>query len=77
MGIHRSHLRRRTRQDHAETKVVNRVYKDKERDRRDARMMAMVKAGKLPYSPMVMSWLSRKLDKSSSRITEADLKQLN
>jgi len=74
MGIHRSHLRRRVREDHAVTKVVNRVYKDKERARRDARMRAMVEAGKLPYAPAVMSWLSRKLDKPSRKITEADVK---
>jgi len=74
MGIHRSHLRRRVREDHAATRIVNRVYKDSERTRRDARMVAMVKAGKFPYAPMVMSWLSRKLDKPSSKITEADLK---
>ncbi len=74
MGIHRSHLRRRVREDHAATKIVNRVVKDKERNRRDARMIEMVKAGELPYAPMVMSWLSRKLDKPSSKITEADVK---
>jgi len=74
MGIHRSHLRRRVREDHAETRIVNRVYKDKERDRRDARIVAKIKEGKLAYAPMVMSWLSRKLDKPSSKITEADVK---
>ena len=76
MGIHRSHLRRRTRQDHAATKIVNRVYKDKERVRRDARIIEKIKTGELPYTPMVMSWLSRKLDKPSSAITEADVKKL-
>lgn len=73
MGIHRSHLRRRVREDHAATRIENRVYKDRERNRRDARIVAIIKTGTLPYAPMVMSWLSRKLDKPSSKITEADV----
>jgi hypothetical protein len=35
-----------------------------------------VKKGKLPYLPHVMSWLSVKLDKPSTRITQADIDQL-
>ena len=76
MGIHRSHLRRRDRQDAAETKVVNRVVKDSERKRRDARMVEKLKARSLPYTPAVMSWLSRKLDKPSSKITPQDVQTL-
>lgn len=76
MSIHRSALRRRRRTDAAETKGVNTVRKDKERARRDARMMEMVRKGSLPYSPTVMSWLSRKLDKPSTRITPQDAKSL-
>jgi hypothetical protein len=44
--------------------------------RRDARMTAVVKAGPPPYTPDVMSWLSRKLDKPSSRITAEDVRKL-
>ncbi len=62
--------------DAAEAKRVNREFKNKERDRRDVRMAAMVKAGSLPYTPDVMSWLSQKLDKRSSKITDADIKTL-
>jgi len=47
-----------------------------ERARRDARMVVAVRAGKLPYAPTVMSWLSRKLDKPSTKITSADVKTL-
>ena len=42
-------------------KQVNAIRKHKEMDRRDARMMAAAKAGSLPYTPDVMSWLSRTL----------------
>jgi hypothetical protein len=73
MGVHRSALRHRRRSDAAETKLVNRVTKARERARRDARIMATLKAGSLPYSPTVMSWLSRKLDKKASRLTQEDV----
>ncbi|MFQ5591748.1 MAG: hypothetical protein ACE5HE_11330 [Phycisphaerae bacterium] len=54
-------------------KARNRVLKGKERARRDARMLAKIKAGSLPYTPVVMSWLSRQLDKKAAGITEADV----
>lgn len=76
MGIHRSHLRRRRRRDAAETMLVNRTYKASERARRDARMLEKLKAGDLPYAPAVMSWLSRKLDKKTGKISQADVKAL-
>ncbi len=76
MGIHRSHLRRRVREDAAATKIVNRVYKTKERARRDARMVLWLKDASLPYSPEVMSWLCRTLDKKARQITPEDVKTL-
>ncbi len=54
----------------------NGVVKKKERMRRDARMLAVVKKGKLPFIPPVMSWLSVQLDKPSTRITQADIDSL-
>lgn len=54
----------------------NGVRKVKENARRDASMTDRVKKGKLPYIPAIMSWLSRKLDKKSTRITQADVDQL-
>ena len=51
----------------------NRILKTSERTRRDARMVAKLTAGSLPYTPAVMSWLSRRLDKKAARITEADV----
>jgi hypothetical protein len=73
MGIHRSALKRRRRTDAAETKARNSTVKQKERARRDARMLETVKKGSLPYTPAVMSWLSRKLDMKASRISPEDI----
>ncbi len=55
---------------------VNGVLKVKERARRDARIGALVQQGKLPYIPSVMSWLSSKLDKPSTLITQEEVDQL-
>jgi hypothetical protein len=60
----------------AETKAINKVRKAREGKRRDARMLARLEAGSLPYTPDVMSWLSRKLDKASSKITQAEVAKL-
>lgn len=76
MGIHRSAIRRRTREDAAATKAVNRVVKTSERVRRDVRMAEKIKAGNLPYAPAVMSWLSAKLGKRAAKIVQADVKTL-
>jgi len=39
-------------------------------------MLEIVKKGKLPYLPPVMSWLSSKLDKPSRLITPDDVSKL-
>ena len=76
MGMHRTHRRHMERMDAIETKARNVVYKSKERIRRDTRMLATIQAGKPPYAPAVMSWLSRQLDKPATRITSGDIKSL-
>ena len=76
MGLHRTHRKHMERLDAVHTKARNRIFKDRERARRDARMVDAVRAGKLPYAPPVMSWLSRKLDKPSTKITSADVRTL-
>ena len=58
------------------SRLDNGVLKEKERTRRDARMLSIVKKGKLPYLPSVMSWLSARLDKPSRLITSADVDKL-
>jgi hypothetical protein len=60
----------------AESRRRNGLLKNKERARRDARMLETVKQGKLPYAPVVMSWLSAKLGKRSRLITQDDVQRL-
>ena len=76
MGVHRSAIRERDRLDAIATKAVNSVRKDKERVRRDARLIAKIKAGSLPYGPAIMSWASRQLGKPASRITQDEIHTL-
>lgn len=74
--MHRTHRRARDRQDAKDTAAYNRVFKDAERARRDTRMMTLIRSGSPPFPPAVMSWLSRKLDKPSAKITPQDIKPL-
>jgi hypothetical protein len=72
MGVRR--IRRMQRQaDMKLSRRINGVVKKKERERRDLRMLAILKQYKLPYMPAVMSWMSEQLDKPSSRITQEDV----
>jgi hypothetical protein len=59
--------------DQALSRRTNGMRKMKEHIRRDMRMLDLVKKGKLPYTPAVLSWLSGKLDKPSSRIVQTDV----
>lgn len=76
MGFHRSETARRQRRIDAETKKKNATRKVPERARRDARILERIHAGTLPYTPEIMSWLSQRLDKPSSKITEEDITRL-
>jgi hypothetical protein len=72
MGMRR--VRRMQRQaDMKTSRRKNGARKKNERARRDARMLGLLKQGKIPYIPSVMSWLSEHLDKKSTRITQADV----
>lgn len=73
MGARR--IRREQRQfDMALSRRTNGLIKQKERARRRTRILAIIKAsGQLPYTPVVMSWLSAELDMPSNRITQADV----
>lgn len=64
------------RYDMATSRRENGLRKMDERARRDARILGLVKQGQLPYTPVVMSWLSAKLDKPSRLITQAEVEQL-
>lgn len=76
MAVGRMEKQIRRRSDAAETKLENLSLKSAERRRRDLFMMGKLKTGTFPYTPAVMSWLSRKLDKKSSRITHEDVRKL-
>ena len=39
-------------------------------------MVELIKQGKLPYTPAVMSWLSEQLEKPSTRITQDEVDRL-
>jgi len=69
----RRHIRRT---DALATRTENYRQKTNERARRDARMREKLKAGSLPYTPAVMSWLSQKLGQRSSRITQDQVNSL-
>ena len=75
MGARRIRREQR-RADMAESRQVNGTLKTKERARRDLRMKDLVKKGKLPYTPPVLSWLSVQLDKPGRLITQADVDRL-
>ena len=62
--------------DQRKSRIINGHDKRKERTRKDAKMLAAVKAGSLPYTPPVMSWLSTKLEKRSSLIKPEDIQSL-
>jgi hypothetical protein len=75
MGARR--IRREQRQaDMKKSRLLNGILKVKERKNRDTRMTTIVKKGKLPYLPSVMSWLSAKLDKPSRLITQDEVDSL-
>lgn len=62
--------------DQKVSRRVNGALKVKERARRATRMTEIIKKGKLPYLPSVMSWISEQLDKPSRLITQAEVDQL-
>ena len=64
------------RDDHAISRTVNGHLKRKERANRDERMAGLVKSGKFPFTPAIQSWVSVKLGKPFSQITEAEAKTL-
>ena len=76
MGARR--IRREQRRvDMAESRRRNGPRKTDERQRRRLRMLELIKSqGKLPYTPVVMSWLSAQLDKPSRLITQDEVSAL-
>jgi hypothetical protein len=75
MGARRIRREQR-RYDMAESRRTNGMLKMKERLRRHHRLLEMVKKGKLPFTPTVMSWLSAELNKPARQIVQADVDRL-
>jgi hypothetical protein len=74
MGARR--IRREQRQvDMAESRFVNGLRKANERDRRERRLRETIRAGKLPFTPPVLSWLSAQLNKPGRLITPEDVQR--
>ena len=75
MGARR--IRREQRRvDQNLSRRTNGMLKMYERERRRIRMTELLKKGRLPYTPSIMSWLSAELDKPSTRIVQADVDAL-
>jgi hypothetical protein len=69
--------REQRRVDMAESRRINGPRKTDERARRDVRILGFIKKqGSLPYTPVVMSWLSEQLDKPARLITQQDVQTL-
>jgi hypothetical protein len=75
MGARRIRREQR-RYDMAESRRSNGMLKMKERNRRHKRMLELIRAGQLPYTPPVMSWLSAALNKPARQIVQADVEHL-
>jgi len=75
MGARRIRREQR-RADMRDSRQVNSIRKVAERERRGLRMINLIKQGKLPYTPPVMSWLSEQLDKPSRLITQGEVDKL-
>lgn len=75
MGARRKRLQTRL-DDQRVSRVVNGHKKRKERERRQIRILELIKKGTYPWTPPIMSWVSAQLDKPSSRITQEDVDKL-
>ena len=69
--------REQRRVDMAESRRKNGPRKTAERVRRAERILGIIKKKPtLPFTPVVMSWLSAEMGKPSSQITQAEVDQL-
>jgi hypothetical protein len=66
----------RIRDKGAVSRTVNGHLKRKANASRDVRMTKLIKAGTFPFTPPIQSWISVKLDKPFTQVTEAEVKEL-
>ncbi len=58
------------------SRAENGMLKRKERAKRDAKMVELIQKGKFPYIPSIQSWISEKLGKPATQVTEAEAKAI-
>ena len=75
MGRRRDRLNKRLARQ-ISTRRENSLRKAKESDRRDQQMVAILKKGSTNFTPGMMSWVSEKLGKQASKITQEDILSL-
>ena len=75
MGRRRDRLNKRLARQ-ITTRRENSLRKAMESDRRDQQMLAILKKGSTNLTPGMMSWVSEKLGKRASKITQDDIKSL-
>ena len=66
----------RARGNQRVSRIENGHLKRKERANRDKKMAELIQKGKFPYTPAIMSWVSVKLDKPSTQVSEVDVAAL-
>ncbi len=77
MALNSRKRRKEMRQrDMRQSRIENGLRKRKERVRRDATMVGLIKKSEIPYTPRVLSWLSEKLDKPGHLVTADDVKKI-
>lgn len=58
------------------SRIVKGHLKRKERTNRDKKMIELIKKGAFPHMPSVASWVSEKLGKPATQVTDAEAKAL-
>lgn len=58
------------------SRIENGTLKRKERAKRDSKMVELLKKGKYPYIPSMQTWVSEKLGKPFTQVTEAEAMEL-
>jgi hypothetical protein len=58
------------------SRIENGTLKRKERTKRDAKMVELLKKGKYPYIPSMQTWVSEKLGKPFTQVSEAEAMEL-
>jgi hypothetical protein len=66
----------RIRDKGAISRTVNGHLKKKERANRDKRMAELIRGGQFPYTPAVQSWISTKIGKPFTQVSEEQVKAL-